>query len=239
MHVRSSVAHQFLDKISPYLQRCEVLASEMNLDEFDHVAMVQGSGLPPGTSLESLMGSKKYVKARKSVLNSFHVDLDHFKTRHPFFANAAISESLMVNDQLESLDQEIWNRSKDLNMTRVGLESFMEQLTIMQKISPQDSIGQIKYIGRNPGNFRRNLQKLINFYVDQDVNKLYKSSRKQLEGMRKTLLFDRNRIMARRLSRLIADQSVFAAIGAAHLAGAKGMLRLIKHHGFLVKPVIL
>lgn len=237
MHVRSSIAHQFLDAILPFLNTCEVLAAEMNLDEFDQSVMVMGSTLPEGTTLRSLLGTRSYEKARKHLRKSFNVDLDIFNNRHPFLVSATISETLLINDKLESLDQELWNLAIHLNKSCIGLESFNEQMLIMQKISLLDSVRQIKYIGRNPTRFRRNLQKLINFYVDQDVINLYKSSRKQLEGMRRVLLFDRNSRMALRLVKIANSESVFAAVGAAHLGGAKGMLRLVKKQGFKVTPV--
>lgn len=237
MHVRSSVAHQFVDRILPYLERCDLLAAEMGLDEYEPEAMIRGSTLPEGVTLDLILGEKSYQKIRKSLLRSFGVDLALFRTRHPFLVSASISESLLVNDQLESLDQEIWNRARSLKKTCVGLESFARQMEIMQEISVEEAVRQLRQIGRNPKSFRRNLRKMINFYVDQDVRNLYKSSRKQLEGLRKKMLFDRNRDMSGRLVNLMKENTVFAAVGAAHLDGAKGMLRFIKNEGFKVKPV--
>jgi uncharacterized protein len=237
MHVRSSVAHQFLDGIMPYLIRSEMLAAEMDLDEVDQELMLRSTILPEGSSLKSLLGERQFAKSRKSILKSFGVDLLPFQYRHPFLVIASISESLLVNDQLDSLDQEIWNRAKSLNKVCAGLESFGEQMAIMEQIPIRDSVRQIRDIGRNPGRYRRNLHKMIDFYVEQDVRQLYKSSRKQLQGLRKTLLFDRNRKMAARLDELMQTATVFAAVGAAHLGGEKGMLRLLRQKGFEVKPI--
>lgn len=237
MHVRSSVAHQFIDQVVPWLASCNLLAAEMSLDEFDQTSMIRGSSLPDDGSLEQVLGLKGYRKVRSSLMKSFAIDLDHFKHRHPFLVSAAISESLLVNDQLESLDQEIWNRAMRLNKTCLGLESFAKQMEIMQSIPLDDAIRQLRSIARNPPRFRRNLHKMIKLYVDQDVNGLYRSSRKQLEGLRRKLLFDRNRDMANRLVDLMQGNTVFAAVGAAHLGGEKGMLRLIKKQGYRVKPI--
>ena len=90
MHVRSSVAHQFLDAIMPYIDQCQVLAAEMNLDEFDQILMMQGTSLPQGLNLRDLLGQKRYQKLRNSILKSFSVDLDLYQYRHPFLVSAAI-----------------------------------------------------------------------------------------------------------------------------------------------------
>ncbi|MBK8503963.1 MAG: TraB/GumN family protein [Saprospiraceae bacterium] len=239
MHVRSTVAHQFLDGILPFIRKTDVLAAEMNLNEFDQVRMLKGTRLPEGTSLELLMGEKKFSKTRRSLKRSFGIDLMAFQFRHPFLVSASISESLLVLDQLESLDQEIWNQALASQKICVGLESFDDQLNIMQEISLEKSARQIYEIGRNPGRFRRNLLKMINYYSNQDVDNLYKSSRKQLQGLRKKLLFQRNEKMTDHFISLLTENTVFAAVGAAHLAGEKGMLRLVKKKGFKLKPIPL
>jgi hypothetical protein len=101
------------------------------------------------------------------------------------------------------------------------------------------SARQIYEIGRNPGRFRRNLLRMIQYYTNQDIDHLYKASRKQLQGLRKKLLFQRNEKMANHFISLLSENTVFAAVGAAHLGGEKGMLRLVKKHGFKLKPILL
>jgi uncharacterized protein YbaP (TraB family) len=162
-----------------------------------------------------------------------------FLFRHPFLVSASISESMLVLDQLESLDQEIWNQALASHKICIGLESFDDQLKIMQEISLEKSTRQIYEIGRNPGRFRRNLLRMIQYYTNQDIDHLYKASRKQLQGLRKKLLFQRNEKMANHFISLLSENTVFAAVGAAHLGGEKGMLRLVKKHGFKLKPILL
>lgn len=239
MHVRSTVAHQFLQGILPFIRDTEVLAAEMNLDEFDQAKMFKGTGLPEGTSLELLLGERKFSKTRKSLMRSFGIDLMAFQFRHPFLVSASISESLLVLDQLESLDQEIWNQARASQKICVGLESFDDQMKIMQEISLEKSARQVYEIGRNPGRFRRNLLKMIHYYANQDIDNLYKSSRKQLQGLRKKLLFQRNEKMTDDFMSFLTENTVFAAVGAAHLAGEKGMLRLLKRKGFKLQPIPL
>jgi uncharacterized protein YbaP (TraB family) len=45
--------------------------------------------------------------------------------------------------------------------------------------------------------------------------------------------------MANRIADLIQQQTAFCAIGAAHMAGAKGVLRLLKLKGLSINPVNL
>jgi uncharacterized protein YbaP (TraB family) len=43
--------------------------------------------------------------------------------------------------------------------------------------------------------------------------------------------------MANRIAEFTNQHTIFAAIGAGHLGGKKGVLRLLKKKGFTVKPI--
>ena len=67
--------------------------------------------------------------------------------------------------------------------------------------------------------------------------KILKKVKKTAGSMRDALLYDRNIIMADRIEELGSQSSLFAAIGAGHLGGKKGVLRLLKQKGCEIIPV--
>ena len=93
-------------------------------------------------------------------------------------------------------------------------------------------------IGKNPKKYRQALAKSITTYIKQDFQNLYQSSKKGAGDKRKVLLYNRNKIMAERIAQYIEKQSLFAAIGAGHLGGGKGVLRLLKQKGFKLSPIL-
>ena len=83
---------------------------------------------------------------------------------------------------------------------------------------------------------------MLLWYQQGDIQRLYKAAKKDAKGMRKVLLFDRNILMAERFSEIAREKTLFCAVGAGHLPGQKGMLRLLKKDGFTVEavpPVVL
>src|SRR5262249_47636499 len=50
-------------------------------------------------------------------------------------------------------------------------------------------------------------------------------------------LYERNKVMATKMDSLMHLQSMFTAVGAAHLAGSNGIIALLKQKGFTVEPV--
>lgn len=58
------------------------------------------------------------------------------------------------------------------------------------------------------------------------------------EYFRENMLYIRNANMVHVLDSLMQSQSVFAGVGAAHLPGNKGMLKMLEDKGYTVKPLL-
>ena len=60
------------------------------------------------------------------------------------------------------------------------------------------------------------------------------SSKEELDG----ILYKRNYVMLKSIDSLMQTGSLFAAVGAAHLPGKKGLIELLRKKGYKVKPII-
>lgn len=58
------------------------------------------------------------------------------------------------------------------------------------------------------------------------------------EHYMKNMLYDRNQEMANNIDSIAKKGSLFSAIGAAHLAGEKGVIQLLKNKGYKVTPLL-
>jgi len=94
-------------------------------------------------------------------------------------------------------------------------------------------------ISKNISGFSKEHHKMTTLYEQQDIHQMYRSTKKSIGGARKILLYNRNAIMAERIERMAREQTIFSAVGAAHLAGKKGVIKLLKNAGLKVKPVNL
>ena len=95
----------------------------------------------------------------------------------------------------------------------------------------------LKRLATNFKSFKRELKTTTELYLKGDTQKLFKKAKKSIGGMRRVLLYDRNVKMADSFERFATEQSLFAAVGAGHLGGKKGVLRLLKKKGYSVQPV--
>jgi uncharacterized protein YbaP (TraB family) len=95
----------------------------------------------------------------------------------------------------------------------------------------------LKDMALNFGRYRRNLKRTAELYMESDLSKITKKAKSTAAGMRKLLLYDRNILMADKIAEIASEKSLFAAIGAGHLGGKKGVLYLLKKKGFGVRAV--
>ncbi|WP_282070104.1 TraB/GumN family protein [Olleya namhaensis] len=78
-----------------------------------------------------------------------------------------------------------------------------------------------------------------NTYRDRNLSLLDSiGAASNTEYFRENMLYKRNANMVHVLDSLMQSQTVFAGVGAAHLPGKKGMLKMLEDEGYTVKPLV-
>jgi len=235
MHVSSSEAYSYVALAQHYMDQCMIYAGELDLNDpglSDISNIFMG-----GQDVKLLIGEKKYKKAKNQILKAFNIDLDSISAYKPIVITNMIGESLLTKEYDLALDHFLWEYAQAKNMKMYGLESAEDQAYIMQNIPLDYQIKAFKSMVSNVSKFRKDALKLAEYYASGDLQKLYKSARKSMGGLRKLMIYDRNAIMADKILEKVDEGTVFAAIGAAHLSGKKGVLKLLKDVGYKVKPI--
>ncbi len=239
MHVKDRRAFGFKEQVEQAILQCDSFASEFNLEEANHNLTATSMDLPNGQTLEDLISPKKYKKIKKVFFKQTSLDLDLLKHSKPMVVFNILSEAILSSDMQDSLDVYLWKFAKENEKVTLGIETLEEQLAIMEKISIEYQLKSLLTIAKSFKKFRKQTLKLTEYYENGQVQELYKASKKSLGPMRNIILYDRNYIMADRIAKLCQEQSIFTTIGAGHLPGKKGVLRLLKGKGFKVKPISL
>lgn len=236
MHVQDARAFANIVAVQEKVSDCEAFAAEFHLDEaaadFDGSSML----LPNGQSLQHYIPSKKYDRLRQRLLKTTKVDLDHLQRSLPFMIVNVIGGSILKADMPVSLDEHLWNHARQAGKTLLGIETFQEQMEVLQQIPVEMQVKMLLDLGRNLSRYRQHLQHLADLYCKGDIHGLFITVKKNAKGLRKIMLWRRNEIMAVRIAALAREHSLFAAIGAGHMVGGKGVLRLLKKQGLKVMP---
>lgn len=236
MHVRDARAFQFEHIFYEKILNCEAFATEFNLDEAQNETGFSMS-LSDNVLLTDLIKPKTFEKISRVVQQKMGVPLTHFNSLKPIIVTNMLTESVLSSDRMLSLDETLWRFAAQNGRILRGIETFDEQVEILNKMSLDEQIKGLKDLASNFSKFRQQLLGMAKFYEKAEIQKLYKAARRTTKGSRRLLLFDRNEIMAQRIAELSQNMTLCAAIGAGHLAGKKGVLNLLKNAGFEVKPV--
>lgn len=237
MHVKDARAFQQLEKVYGAINGCSGFAAEFHLEEMEQSVQASIMQLPGGQRISDLLTKKKFERYQKVLEKSVGLDLIHFDRMIPFVVVNFATESLLQQDMPEPLDQHLWGIAKMAGKSLHGIETFQEQMAVLQKITLDDQLKMLSGLCRNIARFRRYLLRIAELYELSEVQKLYKMVKKNSKGTRSLMIYRRNEIMAERIGQLVHEQSLFAAIGAAHLGGGKGVLRLLKQQGIQITPI--
>ena len=237
MHVKDLRAFGAMDLIRSKIAACRVFANEMDLSDTSEQPDISSFLLPDHLSLEDLIGQKKYEKLRHIFRKAFAFDLNAVRCLLPVIISNKISEVVFNEEAHLSLDESLRQLAVEEGKLVMGIETFAEQMAILGQIPMSYQVKGLLDLGKNVTKHRRHLLKLLSYYEQGQLQQLYQASKKGLGHMRSMMLYERNRRMAERIHRIIEKDTLFCAIGAAHLPGLKGVNKLLTDRGYRLKPV--
>jgi len=180
------------------------------------------------------------------ALTDFHVmHLSQVLTMKPWLLAVVFSQSKPQTPYAQ--DNLLMRGSQDVGKPVKGLESSQEHFSVIDGFSMDNQLVMLRMaLSLTGAQKETNFETLIAAYLKEDSDALLAldaemtgaSLPKDLwQRMRVRLLDERNVLMAARAIPLAQQQSVFVAVGAAHLAGDGGLIHAFKQAGFTLKRI--
>lgn len=117
-----------------------------------------------------------------------------------------------------------------------GLDTVDEQLQVFKS---SFSISEIIRLLKSNNDNKKVLRSLVNAFLSEDMEELYKLFCEQVsDDTKAVLLDDRNRVWVKRMIEGMKKESVLYAVGSGHLYGEFGLLNLLKEEGYTLTPVV-
>ena len=239
MHIKLEKNENWTVPIIEKIKTCQAFATEFDLSKVSPKAIQQFSQLTDNQMITDFISEKKLQKLERILLKSTGLPIRSLLKFKPIFILNLLIEKMLSQAQTVSMDAELWELSAGMGKKLEGIETFEEQLAILNKIPIKHQVKSLLQAGRNIKKFRKNLLKMSRVYETGDVQKIHKVAKNGLGGIRKLIIYDRNELMANRIFEKIQEKTIFCAIGAGHLGGKKGILRLLKQKGLTLQPVVI
>lgn len=162
----------------------------------------------------------------------------------PWFATMTLALLKMQQlgmDAQYGLDQHFYNRAVKEGKKVVGLETVDFQISLFDTLADQDpdafvdrSLMDLKFI-------EEDVKTLLQAWKTGDINtlnNLFKKSFDEYPGLYDKFVTDRNKTWSKKLSAMVKDQETYmVVVGAGHLPGEEGLLKLLEKKGFAVEQL--
>lgn len=235
-HLNHNDFKPLLDQAFDKLVQCRHYYGEMDLTTVDPalVSQIMQKQPPPGPKvIKMLLSQSKFFK------KTYGVDLLSFSNKPLFTILNELTIGLFREELTDgSIDEELLRKSMEMKLTLGGLESFKEQVAIMESLEDKHLEKQVINMLKHPKKHSKSLAKMFRYYLKGKTGKLFKYALKNIKGNSYVLIDERNHLMASRIIDIIKSQDKnFFSFGAGHLKGPLGILTLLKKEGMLVTKV--
>ncbi len=158
----------------------------------------------------------------------------------PIALTTAIIQALTSSDTTSAIDQLLQTDFKRMGKQVIPLESIKMQLNLLTQMPIGIQKKELWEAVNNHDSLVTSLQFLDSVYMNQDLKgiSVLLDDLKAEEYLSKALLSDnRNLKMVDKLLVLLQKQSNLICVGAAHLGGEKGLIKLLSEKGYVLNPL--
>ena len=143
------------------------------------------------------------------------------------------------------LDLELFKAAEQAGKQLHGLETIREQLDVFDTIPERDQVTLLEDAVDNLGVIDDMNAALLSAWKRRDLAAMMAISDEAMQSgdqriardFERRLIIDRNRRMAERIEPHLEQGSAFIAVGALHLPGDDGLLRLLEQQGYTVRVI--
>lgn len=220
-------------------------AFEINGTAKDEADFVQALQQPQGQRLEDTLGADLFQRTAAAV-SRFGLQPEAVQRMTPLALLPLLiypaQELAWMARGEKVLDDWLRTEARRQSKSLHGLESYREHLALFTDASESEQAVLISDMLADHAQLDALWERTLEVYLAGDAAAIHAESNdlsgttdpEAAEAFRQRLIDDRNRLMVERMLPLMAKEATFVAVGAAHLPGERGILRLLEQRGFTV-----
>lgn len=235
MHVSDKISYHLSDSFFRHLLAADIVSNESDPETWSDVGVLLKKDKKEN---DYKFYSEFYLfpAKRENIQQAF-------VNRNNYFTSMLSGGNEEQADYQENtiLDMFIYQTGRKYKKKIVGLEDAKQSMLTVLKIGEEDSRPTDKNIQLLIKIMKgKSFNDALNtYYREKDVVMIDSIYRLSVSKRAHDLLITgRNYIMTKSIDSLAKQGSLFAAVGAAHLGGKKGIIQLLRDKGYTVMPVI-
>ena len=225
------------------LELTQVVVLEIDMDNPRLQAeMMQNMMLPPGESISKYLTSEERITLDAFLNTYIKSPLVVVDKMAPLMVESLLIPATL-DCPMQSIETNLMAHAQKEQEEVLGLESVKEQFDAFNRIPlKEQALALFKKANAGVEQDRVLFKKMQQAYMQHDLNGLMKimneeSSEFMANG--EELLDKRNKNWIPRIITISEKQAAFYGVGAAHLAGERGVIKLLRAQGYNVTPVFI
>ena len=215
---------------------------EIDMDDPSlQMAMISGIQMKNGTTISSFLKEDEIKLLDDFLQKNIGISLKMIDTFKPSMLSSMYLPKLL-DCPMKAVDTELMNIAKEKNLEVLGLESIQDQLAIFDKIPYEYQVQELlKSAKSDLSKDKEEIRKMLTIYKSENIEEMLNNSKesdnKMIADYEEDLLLKRNKNWIPVIEKAAKEKPTFFGVGAAHLAGEDGVIKLLRKLGYKVEPV--
>lgn len=233
-NIDADVMHAFDETNQLYL--------EIDLDDPNLQAkMMGGVMMKDGVTISSLITEEESKIVDNFLKENIGLSLKMMDTFKPLMLTSMYLPKLL-DCPMKAVDMELMKIATAQNKELLGLETIEDQLSVFDKIPYKTQVEEIvKTAKKNMADEKKEMNKMLAVYKSENIEEMLTltqgSENKMFSDFSEDLLTKRNQNWIPIIEKTAKENPTLFAVGAAHLAGKDGVIKLLRKKGFIVEAV--
>lgn len=234
------------DSTRAFIDAAGMVVFEVDMADMTNIAaqigLLMDAFMDGGRSLKDLLPAEDYQLV-KAYFQEMGLPAFLYERMKPMFLTVFTSMDMepdaMSSGEMRSYEMEILELARAGDKRTGGLETIEYQMSMFDSISYEEQAQMLVESIRSEQQGGDALEELVRLYKSQDIDAMANLLKTE-DGMGKhedMLLVTRNRNWIPVMKEMMAGQQTFFAVGAGHLGGPQGVVRLLRQEGYAVVPV--
>ena len=227
---------------------CESVVFEIDMDDMSDMGSLMGmmSGLmmKDGMTLKKLLSPAEY-KEVSAYFEEMGMPMFLLGNVKPMFlsmlAEVNMDPEAMQSEEIISYEMQLYDKANLTSKPVGGLETMAYQMSLFDSIPYKDQAMMLLDAVRGTNLESDMFDETVALYKQQNIEGMVamvgESTEPGMEGYEDVLLNNRNRNWIPVMGKKMKTGPVFFAVGAGHLGGANGVIRLLRKEGYELTPV--
>lgn len=246
IHVPDARVLQFKQTVIQSIRASDIIATEIPMDAASLQAAGAAAMFNDGRRLNKLIGAGHYAQLAK-LLSARGIPAEAVPGFKPWSAMSLLVMPLKIEHP--PLDLVLFQAGVQSGKRTAGLETVAEQLGAFDDLPMQAQVAMLEATIDQHALIAPLVEQMLQLWLAEETGALLalstegngmKMSAALLaanEMMLERIVDRRNVLLTDRLEALLKQGGSFAAVGALHLPGQRGMLNLLKQRGYTLERV--